>query len=119
LKYSDIIDQQHLPQEVELLLSFDKIMTSQVMFYDNSFEAECVTYCKERNITYLPSLENFEVCYTLDADKFEDERITDNQKVNVNEDMFDKSVLEKFKVYHILFVFDRNELVGGVRQICG
>lgn len=99
---------------IELQLSFAKIMTSKVIFYDESFKEECVRYCKERNITYVPFLDDFDICYKLIGDKFEKERIAESQKVNVDEDVFDKSVFEKFEAHHVLFVFNKNQLAGVV-----
>lgn len=100
--------------EIQVILSFDKIMTSDVIFYDDSFEAECAKFCQERYITYLPSLDNFDICYTFVDSKFQDERIDSRQKVSVDDDIFDKSIVEKFEAHQVLFVFEKNELVGVV-----
>jgi hypothetical protein len=100
--------------ENQIKLSFDKIMTSDVVFYDDSFEAECAKYCQERYITYLPSLEDFDICYRFADRKFQEERIDESQKVSVDDDIFDKSVIKKFEAHQVLFVFEKNELVGVV-----
>lgn len=100
--------------QIKLQLSFAEIMTSQVIFYDEFFKEECIKYCEERKITYLPSLEDFEVCYKLTGDKFEAERIAESHKVNVDNDVFDKSIFEKFKTHNVLFVINKNELAGVV-----
>lgn len=100
--------------EIQIKLSFGKIMTSDVVFYDDSFEAECAKYCQERNITYLPSLDDFDICYKFADSKFLKKRIDKSQKVNADDDIFDKSVIKKFEKHQVLFVFEKNELVGVV-----
>lgn len=100
--------------EIQTKLSFGKIMTSDVVFYDGSFEAECIKYCQKRNITYLPSLDNFDSCYRFVDSKFQEERIDESQKVSVDNDIFGNSVVEKFEAHQVLFVFEKNELVGVV-----
>ena len=100
--------------EIKIKLSFGKIMTSDVVFYDDSFEAECAKYCRKRNITYLPSLDDFDLCYRFFDNKFQEERIDESQKVSVDDDIFDKSVVEKFEAHQVLFVFEKKELVGVV-----
>lgn len=100
--------------EIQIKLSFGKIMTSDVVFYDDSFEAECAKYCQERYITYLPSLDDFDICYRFADSKFQEERIDERQKVSVDDDIFDKSVVQKFEAHQVLFVFEKNELVGVV-----
>lgn len=100
--------------DIKIKLHFDRIMTSQVLFYDNSFEAICMNYCQERYISYLPSLDNFDICYRFADRKFQEERIDESQKVSVDDDIFDKLVVEKFEAHQVLFVFEKNELVGVV-----
>jgi len=100
--------------EIQLKLSFGKIMTSDVVFYDDSFGADCAKFCQDRNITYLPSLDDFDKCYRFADNKFQEERIDESQKVSVDDDIFVKSVVEKFEAHQVLFVFEKNELVGVV-----
>jgi hypothetical protein len=100
--------------EVQTKLSFNEIMTSQIVFYDDSFKKECAEYCRERNITYVPSLDNFNIYYRLADGEFQENRIDESQKFNVDDDIFGNSVVEKFEAHHVLFVFEKNELVGVV-----
>jgi len=88
------------------------IMTSEVIFYDPDYENKLKEFCKERNITYLPSLECDDKCYKLEKDKFKELDINSYQKVSVNDYIFDDTILEKFRKNHVLFVFDKNQLVG-------
>ncbi len=101
--------------QFELQVTFDDIMTSEIVFFDASFEKDCIQFCKERNITFIPSLEFFDRCYELtDDDKFQEEKIEESQKVNIGENVFDKSVFEKFEKHHVLFVYRDDELEGVV-----
>lgn len=103
--------------EIEESLCFDKIMTSEVLFYDDAFNEDCKKFCKKRNITYLPCKKDERFCYKLVDDKFKKKRITESQKVNVKEYVFQASVVEKFQKHHVLFVH-RNSGIAGVVHFC-
>ncbi len=100
--------------QLELSLSFADIMTSKIVFYDESVETDYLQFCTERNISYLPSLKDFSICYKKNDNEFLRENIEENQKVKIEEDVFDTSVIEKFEKYQVLFVYRKNELVGVV-----
>lgn len=103
--------------EIEESLCFDKIMTSEVLFYDDAFNEDCKKFCKKRNITYLPWKKDERFCYKLVDDKFKKKRITESQKVNVKEFVFQASVVEKFQKHQVLFVH-RNSDIAGVVHFC-
>lgn len=103
--------------EIEASLCFDKIMTSEVLFYDDSFDEDCKKFCKKRNITYLPWKKDERFCYKLVDDEFKKKRITESQKVNVKEYVFQASVVEKFRKHQVLFVH-RNLDIAGVVHFC-
>lgn len=107
--------------EIEESLCFDKIMTSEVLFYDDASKEDCKKFCKKRNITYLPWKKDERFCYKLVDDRaralFKKKRITESQKVNVKEYVFQASVVEKFQKHQVLFVH-RNSGIAGVVHFC-
>ncbi len=98
--------------DVEISLCFDKIMTSEVLFYSLAFDEDCRKFCTKREITYLPSETNSKLCYTLINDKFDENVIEDSQKVNIKDHIFDNSVVEKFEKHHVLFAYRDNDVAG-------
>ena len=100
--------------EIEASLCFDKIMTSEVLYYDDAFNEDCKKFCRRRNITYLPWKKDERFCYKLVDDKFKKRRITKSQKVNVREHVFQASVLEKFQKHQVLFVHRNSDIAGVV-----
>ena len=100
--------------EIEASLCFEKIMTDEVLFYDDSFNEDCKKFCKKRNITYLPSKKDTNFCYKLLDDTFKKEMIKESQKVDVKDYVFHPSVLEKFRKHQVLFVCRKNGIAGVV-----
>lgn len=87
-------------------------MTKEVTYYDPEIEDKLKTYCKEKDITYLPSLDLKRVYFVIDG-KFTNIEIKESLKISPGLYAFDKDLLEKFENDdHILFVFDQNLLVG-------
>jgi len=87
------------------------IMTpaDEVIFYDPAMEDECVKFCKNRNIEYLPSLEDpNNKAYCRSEKGFFD----DSLKIDVNLDAFSEQALSKFKQNKVLFVYNYGEFCG-------
>jgi len=103
--------------EIEASLCFEKIMTSKVLFYDDNFNEDCKKFCKKRNITYLPWKKDTNFCYKLLDDTFKKEMITESQKVDVKDYVFQSSVVEKFREHQVLFVH-RKTGIAGVVHFC-
>jgi len=103
--------------EIKASLCFEKIMTDEVLFYDDAFNEDCKKYCKKRNITYLPWKKDTNFCYKLLDDTFKKEMIKESQKVDVKDYVFQSSVLEKFRKHQVLFV-DRKNGIAGVVHFC-
>ena len=103
--------------EIEASLCFEKIMTSEVLYYDDAFNEDCKRFCRKRNITYLPWKKDERFCFELVDDKFRKTRIAKSQKVNVREHVFQASVLEKFEKHQVLFVY-RKSGIAGVVHFC-
>lgn len=98
--------------EIERRLCFSDIMTNEIFCYNHALDEVCKTFCKKRNITYLPSKKHSYLCYKLIGDEFKEEKIGESQKVRVDDHIFDNSVLEKFKKHHVLFVYREKKLKG-------
>ena len=82
--------------EVEGEIIIKDVMTSEVLFYDEEFEEDCKKYCKERDITYLPSVNDpNNIVYTLVNDEFEKQTLKESQKIFPEIEIFDKGLLEK------------------------
>lgn len=93
-------------------LIFEDIMTSDMFFYDEEYKDKLKEFCEERNITYLPSIEGSNVCYKLTNNDFEEIKIKNEQKVDVDDHVFDYLFLEKFEKHSVLFVFNKKRLIG-------
>ncbi|MCA0355174.1 MAG: hypothetical protein LCH85_24535 [Chloroflexi bacterium] len=92
------------------------IMTpaDEVIFYDPAMEDECVKFCKNRNIEYLPSLEdpNNKAYCRSEKGFFEEITLDDSLKIDVNLDAFSEQALSKFKQNKVLFVYNYGEFCG-------
>jgi hypothetical protein len=83
-----------------------------MFFYDEGYKDKLKEFCEERNITYLPSIEGSNVCYTLINNDFKEIKIKDEQKVDVDDHIFDYLFLEKFEKHSVLFVFNKKRLIS-------
>lgn len=93
-------------------LRIERIMTTEVLFYDDAFREDCKTFCRNRNITYLPSRTDPNSCYELVGNGFQKEKIEESQKVDVKDYVFDNRIREKFEAHRVLFVFRKDEIAG-------
>lgn len=89
-------------------------MTREILFYDCNFDVECKSFCRDRNITFLPCKTNSNICYEVVGDKIKERQIEKSQRVEIKDDLFEDSVLPKFEKHNILFVYDKNRIVGVV-----
>ena len=89
-------------------------MISEVLLYEPEFVDECKRFCKERDITFLPSVSNNFKCWKCANDHFFEFDIEESQIVNIIADMFDDISFEKFRKHNVLFVQDQNHLAGVV-----
>lgn len=100
------------------MLTFKDIMTRSVVYYDERYIETCRDFAETRKISYMPLIDDPEKCYKydLDAKRFEKKAlwIKDPQSVEVTNDIFKWSLIEKFKDYEVLFVKNEKNLVGVV-----
>jgi hypothetical protein len=94
------------------MINIKDIMTKDVMYYDPEIEDKLKTYCKEKDITYLPSLDLKKI-YFLHSEAFKNEEIKASLKILPHLYVFDEDLLKKFKKgKHILFIFKQKLIVG-------
>jgi hypothetical protein len=89
-------------------------MTDEILFYENAFEQDCKIFCQRRNITFLPSKKDPDLCYKLIGEEFKESQIETTQRVEAKCEIFDASVLAKFEKHYILFVYENNRIIGAV-----
>ncbi|MEZ4514754.1 MAG: hypothetical protein R3C62_23015 [Chloroflexota bacterium] len=92
------------------------IATTKTLFFDPDFEERCFAFCKQRDIEFLPSLENPSEIYVRDdsAKSFRVEKIDQQQKIVGYQNAFQPKVLDLFRKNHLLFVYSEDELYGVV-----
>jgi len=91
---------------------FKDIMTSEIVFYENKTLEDAIRFCKDRHITYLPSRKDDNLLYQFCENSFKEIKINDFQKVEKNKNVFDNNCLELFKQSEVLFVFNKDKLIG-------
>lgn len=95
-------------------ITFNAIQTSDLLYYDLDFEELCFKFCKERNIDCLPSLDDSLKFYRRTEDGFSKEEVTPEMRVDCQDNIFNAVLLERFRVKHLLFVYQDQELTGVV-----
>ena len=94
------------------MIKIKDIMTKGAMYYDPEIEDKLKTYCNEKDITYLPSLDLKKV-YFLHPEAFENKEIEESLKISPHLYIFDEVLLKRFQEgEHILFIFNQNLIVG-------
>ena len=94
------------------MIKIKDIMTKDVMYYDSEIDDELKKYCREKDITYLPSLDLKKV-YFLHSEVFEDKEIKKSLKIAPQLYVFDEGLLKQFqREKHILFIFKQKLIVG-------
>lgn len=90
------------------------IQTSDLLYYDPGLENACFKFCQMRNIDCLPSLCNPLEYYRRTEDSFCIAEVVPEMRVNCNKNIFDASLLDRFRYQHLLFVYADDELSGVV-----
>ena len=98
------------------VLRIADIETKEILFYDAEFEEKCFNFCKQRDIEFLPSLDNPSETYVRDdiADGFKLETINQERKIDGTQNAFHSMVLDTFHKNHLLFVYSTNNELSGV-----
>jgi len=78
------------------MIKIKDIMTKDVMYYDSEIDDELKKYCREKDITYLPSLDLKKV-YFLHPEVFENKEIKKSLKIAPQLYVFDEGLLKQFQ----------------------
>ena len=96
-------------------LTFADLMTEEIIFYDPEFHEECVTFCRDRGIHHLPSLDNDERHWVMGQDgNCGVEAVPDDLVVQASGSPFHLSFEDRFRRRHLHFVHSDQRLVGVV-----
>jgi hypothetical protein len=98
------------------ILRISDIETKDLLFFDAELKEKCFKFCVQRDIEFLPALEDATQIYVRDdaVQDFKVESISEPRKINGFQRAFDLQVLNAFRQNHLLFVFTGGELSGVV-----
>lgn len=99
-------------------ICFADIQTSDLLYYDPSLEQEFHKFCQDRQIDCLPSLDDPKKYYRrndeVNKKRFRKNTVSQSQRVEGSEYIFDPTLFQRFKTKPIQFVYATNELTGVV-----
>ena len=98
-----------------LKVTFEDIMQSSILFYEKQEEAGCFDICNYLQIDNLPALDGVHF-FELVSGAFQEKRILEKHKVDMNTSIFSLGIFEQFKQnkHNVLFVFEGEVLMGVV-----
>ena len=98
------------------ILRISDIETKDILFFDAEFQEKCFKFCSQRDIEFLPSLDDSTQIYVRDdnTQDFKREPISEQRKMDGFQRAFDSQVLDAFRQNHLLFVFTEGEFSGVV-----
>jgi hypothetical protein len=89
------------------------IMTSDLVYFDEAIEEECEEFCKERNISYLPTLDRQRVQKYEDGEfKQREAKLVRNQSVEPDKYIFSRTLFASFQKHEVLFISEDSNIVG-------
>lgn len=98
------------------IIRISDIETKDLLFFDSEFKEKCFKFCAQRDIEFLPSLDDATKIYVRDdtIQDFKIESINEQRKMDGFQIAFDLQVLNAFRQNHLLFVFTSGEFSGVV-----
>lgn len=98
------------------MLTISNLQVTDILYYDEAFRHACYRFCEQRDIDYLPSVEDDGFVYQVDSDtkSFLKIQILDTQRVDTHEEIFHPKLLARFNTFGVLFVYENHNLVGVV-----
>lgn len=92
------------------------IQTTSLLYFDPDYPNLCRQFCKQRDIDYLPSLEDPKIIhqYNEATDEFVEKVICDEHIVSGHTNIFDPALLAQFRQQPLLFVHTGDYLSGVV-----
>lgn len=98
------------------ILRISDIETKDILFFDAEFQEKCFRFCLQRDIEFLPSVDDSTQIYVRDdnTQDFKVELISEHRKTDGFQRAFESQVLNAFRQNHLLFVFTEGEFSGVV-----
>ena len=97
-----------------LKLNFGDIEQSSILYYDQEVDEACVSVCQQLRLNNMPDYdsENF---YVLEGNTFTKKKIANENRLDKEDKIFDKALLQKFRSnqHSALFVF-KGEVLSGI-----
>jgi hypothetical protein len=92
------------------------IQTTELIYYDADYLAECYSFCEERDIDCLPAVDDPDAYYQRndDSQSFDKRTITPDRRLDANMYVFKPDLLECFHEHPLQFVFEHGTLTGVV-----
>lgn len=96
-------------------LTFEDIMQTNVLYYDQVAEAACHDICNQLKIDNMPGIDGRHY-YELVNGQFENKKVEAIHKVSVNDSLISAELFEKFKAnrHNVLFVYEEDVFRGVV-----
>jgi hypothetical protein len=95
-------------------ITFADIQTSNLLYYDEKIDKDCLQFCRDRDIDCLPALDDSLKFYRKMDTGFCEDSVTPRRKALGGEFIFNETLLERFQENHLLFVYTSEELTGVV-----
>ena len=96
------------------ILRISDIENKDILYYDAELQTHCYRVCQQRDILYLPSLDEPEQVYVRDdrTQAFIPQPIIANMKVDGSQPAFCTPVSNAFRQHYLLLVYTGGELSG-------
>jgi len=96
-------------------LTFGEIMQSKILYFDPEIKEACLDICRTLHIDNMPAIDGKHY-YELVNKSFEEREISYNQRLEVDDRIFEPDLLTKFRKnrHNVVFVFEGHVLRGVV-----
>jgi hypothetical protein len=102
----------------EKILTIADIQTCDVLFYDPELRDKCYAFCRERNIDFLPALDEKHIYFRdEETQNFIETNVDGNYKISGTKNAFSADLLEIFRIQPLRMVFEDSELTEPRTQI--
>ncbi len=98
------------------VITFSDIQTSDLNYFEPNQVGDCYKFCEDRDIDYLPVLDDQDSIYFRDISSktFQRQIITEDRKVNGSINIFENQMLQRFTDNYLLLVYSGATLTGVV-----
>ena len=99
----------------ESIINIADIQTRDILYYDPELKDECYKFCRERNIDYLPALDEKHIYYRNEKTQtFIEKDVEEDFRIGGKKNAFSADVLEIFRIQPLRLVYEDSELTGVV-----